>query len=251
MEIKNVRLRELQGKAEAAGRRFEEGKKRLYKNGKQLFSDEVHREELDKLARERNAVLFEVEEEARELRAGAVATLERVEHADPAALLSDEELSRANARRGFANDQADSLRVEDLLKRLSSVLHGGDRAAIFAYLLAGQRRRQAILERRRERSGSFASGPGPGVPPSGATAAGSSGGTPLDGVLEEMHKALGGEKLEAELEAARVIGQEAFEVEFAAADIRHQGQGAYLPTYAVPGPSGEAVREVARLARVR
>lgn len=72
-------------------------------------------------------------------------------------------------------------------------------------------------------------------------------------MLEELHKALGGEEREAELEAAGAIGREAFEVGYAAADLRFEGRGGYRPPLAVPGPEGsqEAARETERLARIR
>lgn len=181
-EIKNARLRELKARAEAAGRRFSEGAGRLYQaDGSPLFAEDVLRTQLEELARERNRELLAIEEEAREIAAGAGGIIERLEHADPADLLTDEELARANAWRGFANDQAASLPVEDLRKRLDSVLHGGDRAAIFAHLLAGQRRRQTILERRREAAA--ASGPG-------GTPAAYSDITALDEALAAMRRPL-------------------------------------------------------------
>lgn len=252
-QIKNERLRNLRAKVEAAGRRFDEGKRRLYQaNGDPLFAEDVMKAELEKLARERNAVLFEVEEEVREIAADSSGILERLQNADPIALLSEEELARANARRGFANDEADSLSASDLARRLESVLHAGDRASIAAYLLAGRRRRGAILERRKERA-EARSGNGVAAPPSYEAS------TPLDETLDALEKALGGEKREAELEAAKAIGREAFEVESTAHSLRYEGRSFAevhaLQSYAVPGPYPEAgrekAREMERLARVR
>jgi len=238
MTIRNNRLRELQAKAEAAGQKFEEGKKRLYQaDGSPLFAADVHREEMEKLARERNHEILEVEREAREIRTGAAGVLERLENSDPAELLTDEELTRANARRPFAGDAAESLPVEDLKRRLESVLQGGDRANVFAHLVAGRRRREALLRRQREQAGS------------GAYT--STGATLLDETLDAMQKALGGEDREAELEAAGLLGREADQVEYAAGTLRYEGGSNYRPNLAVPGPSAAASEEVGRLARVR
>jgi hypothetical protein len=108
-EFKNEKLRELKARAEMAGRRFGEGKKRLYQaDGSPLFTEVVMREEMDKLAVERDRVLFGVEG-AREIRHGASETLERLENRDPTELLTDEELERANARHALAHDAAEGL----------------------------------------------------------------------------------------------------------------------------------------------
>lgn len=243
-EIRNERLRTLKAKAEAAGRRFEEGKRRLYRNGQQLFSDEVHRDEMDKLARERNGVLFEIESEAREISAGVAGAVERLENSDPADLLSAEELEKANARRAFALDQVDGLSAGDLRKRLDSVLASGDRANIFAYLVAGRHRRERIMERQRERAASSSSSGDP------AAATPAIGGTPFDRTLEAMQKALGGEKREAEVEAAKAASVESFEVESVANGLRFDGRSQAqihsMKNYAVPGNPIEATREAAR-----
>lgn len=246
-EIRNERLRTLKAKAEAAGRKFEDGRKRLYQaDGSPLFAEDVMKLELEKLARERNGEIFAVEEEVREIAAGAGDTLERLENADPADLLSAEELERAERRRAFALDQAEGLSVEDLKKRLESVLAGGDRANIFAHLVAGRRRQQAIIERRQERERAEVGQSGTAVPPSYTS------GTPLDDTLEAMQKALAGQKRAAELEAAAALGRESFEVESVAHSLRHGGRsGVYSPDYAVPGVSREQAQEAERMARIR
>ena len=253
-QIKNDRLRVLKSKAEAAGRTFEEGRARLYQaNGDPLFAEAVMKAELEKLAKARNAVLFEVEEEARRIAAEAGAALERLQNGDPISLLSEEELARANARRGFANDEADSLSERDLARRLESVLHSGDRANVAAYLLAGRRRRAAILERRRERAEARAGNGLVGAQPNYTA------GTPLDETLERLEEALGGEGRKAELEAAASVRGECYEVESISNRLRFGGRSFAevhaMRSLAVPGPSPEAARakarEMERLASIR
>lgn len=248
-QIRNERLRTLKAKAERAGRKFEEGKQHLFqRGGSKLFAEDVHRRRLEELARERNAVLFEVEEECRQIRAGAAGVLERVQNADPAELLTDEELARANARRAFAIDAAETLPEEVLVERLRSVLAGGDRAVVFAYWMGGLRRREAILERRRERAEARAGSPAAAQPVAR--------GTRLDQVLEEMETALGGEEREAELAAARALGEESMDVEGVANSLRYEGRSPAqmyaLRNYAVPGPGNEdRGRSIERLASIR
>ena len=63
----------------------------------------------------------------------------RIEHTDLADAVP-QELDRANLERAFALDAAEALVAEAFGKRLESVLAGGDRASIFAYWKAAQRK---------------------------------------------------------------------------------------------------------------
>lgn len=250
-EIKNDRLRTLKAKAEAAGRRFEEGKNRLYRNGQQLFAEDVHREEMEKLAKERNAVLLAVEEEVREMSRNSGNILERLQNADPSELLSEDELARANARRPFARDAAEVMDLDSLRMRLESVLESGDKANIFAHLVAGRSRKDSIVSRRREKATTQA-----GTPAAGASVTSS---TQLDEVLGAMEKALGGEKRDSELEATRALGAEAGDVEATANKLRYEGRSQAQvwaqQNLAVPGPdvgaAREEAREMERLAKIK
>jgi len=136
--IRDARLRDLNARAESAQRRHEEGKKGLRRpDGSKLYSIEVYGEELKKLARERNGVLAEGERQAREAQLAVVSEIVRIENADPAGRDLPEELDRANLKRAFALDA-----VEAFGKKLEPVLASGVRASIFAYWMAGQRKRK-------------------------------------------------------------------------------------------------------------
>src|SRR5215210_351764 len=102
-EIRDAGLRDLNARAEGAQRRHEEGKKGLRRpDGSKLYSDEVHGEELKKLARERNGVLAEVKRQGREAQLAVASEIMRIENADPAEAISPEELDRANLKRAVA-----------------------------------------------------------------------------------------------------------------------------------------------------
>lgn len=91
-------LKRLQSRAEAAAERFEEGRSRLYrKDGKPKYSEAETSERLASLKAERDVVLVPVAGEANKLMWQASEKLKRVRNADPATLLTDGELSAANA----------------------------------------------------------------------------------------------------------------------------------------------------------
>lgn len=140
-EIKDTRLRSLNGQAERAQARFAEDKGLLFRSdGGQLYSDEEHREQLLTLEQERNAVLKDVEAQAKEMRLAVASEIEGIENADPADTLTPEELEQANQRRAFALDAAETLDPEAFGKRLEAVLAAGDKGNIFAHYMAAQRK---------------------------------------------------------------------------------------------------------------
>ena len=223
-EITIPALRELKAKAEAAQSAFEEGEKALYRgDGAKIYGDAEHEERLSALRAERNQVLSEVEQGARVEVQAAQAEITNLEHRDPTELLSADELERANAKRGFANDAAESLGLGALTSRLESVLAGSDRAAIFAYWQAGQRKREGILARRRERATSGAA--------EGTAAAPLSRATELDDVLARMREVLDEGKTAAAIEAAKARISAAVEVELRAGYGR-QGARSAAEAYA-------------------
>jgi hypothetical protein len=196
MTTKNpeVNLGDLKARAELAQQRYEAGEKGLYRDGKQLYSDDVHREEVSRLRSERNAVLGEVEEEARAEGLAADAAAERARNADPAEFLSPEELERANARRAFALDAARTMRPGAFAERCEAVLAGGGRGAIFAHAMAARRRREEILAGRRETLDSQ-----PGSRPAG----GVPDGTELDGAILKMREHIDGGRTARAVEEAQ------------------------------------------------
>lgn len=194
---------ELKRQAEAAQRAYEEGKAKLFRpDGSKLYSDEAHEEELGKLRAERNGVLREVKRQAKEAGAAARQETERAGNLDPTGFLTADELSRANSLRAFALDAGETLGIDALRGRLEAVLADGDRGSVFAYWMAGERRKQKIIEGRREELRRA------GRPTSAAAT-----GTALDEVLRQMDEALGGKEREARLKGARARIDEAHEVE--------------------------------------
>lgn len=135
-------------------------------------------------------------------------------------------LERANQKRGFAADAADALDVETLKARLEAVLAGGDKGAIFAHWMGGQRRRGRILERRRENAPSGAAAVG--APPVSIT-------TELDDVLGRMREAIDGGRTASEIEAAKQRSREALDVQETAYLARREQSSVYAPQYSVPG----------------
>lgn len=138
-------LGKLRKRAEAAANRFKEGKAELYRaDGTPWYSEDAHRERLEELAVERDEALDRIIETATGERVTAEGEAERMRHAGPASFLTDEELARANARRAFALDAAESLNPRDLVRRLEGVIAAGDRANAFAYWSAAQKVRRGM-----------------------------------------------------------------------------------------------------------
>lgn len=201
------KLGDLKVRAERAQERYEAGEKRLYgSDGSKVYSDDVHNEEVGKLRAERNRELGEVEEMVREERAAASARAENARSADPTEALTAEELARANAKRAFAVDDADALDAAAFGKRLESVLAGGDKGAIFAYWMAGQRKQGQMRERR-----STDDAPGRHVSAS----------TPLDGILQKMRERLDGGRTRESIEAAKLVESNAIDVEMLAGSLKY------------------------------
>ena len=215
MTLIGGRLGDFKAKAKRAVEAFEEGRSRLLRpDGSRLFSDGEHEERMRALKRERNAVLSEVEEEARSIIEGAGVEVANLENRDPADLLTPGELVLANRRRAFALDAAETLGTEALVARLESVLAGGEKGSIFAHWVAGQRRlAKASL----------------GSPQGAREGA-------LDGVLEKMLEALDGGRTAAQTEEVRRRVEAAREVHQFAYLARRDQRSVYEPSYAVPGP---------------
>ncbi len=160
---------------------------------------------------------------ARETENAAIAD---AENADPMGLITAEDLARANAQRGFANDQADMLDVGSLVARLGFVLAAGDNASVFAHWMAGRRRRERILASRPE-----------GVARGAATE--------LDDVLGGMREHLDGGRPGAAVEAARGRLREVEEVAAVAYLTKHETDRAYDPSYSVPARQRKRCRDEA------
>jgi hypothetical protein len=183
---------------------------RLFRaDGSQVYADAEHAERLAALRAERNRVLQEVEEAARIEIEAARAELTALENGAPTALLTADELERANVRRGHIVDDVATLTQEELINRLEAVLHGGDRVSMFCYLQAGRRRVREIAPGR--------------VPPE------------LAQVLEDLAERLVPASRKAELEAARKRIAGAGEVRDLVWLARREQSSAYAPAYSFSG----------------
>ena len=110
-EIKDAKLRDLNVRAERAQACFEEGEKELFRpDGSKLFSDSEHGERVRALEQERNGVLRDIEQQAKEVRMAVATEIERIENADPADALAPSELEQANLKRVFYQSAFASLR---------------------------------------------------------------------------------------------------------------------------------------------
>ena len=231
MTLIGGRLGDLRVQAEAAISNFEAARAALFRaDGSQIYADAEHEERLRGLRSERNRVLREVEQGACEELRAAEAQIINLEHRDPTELLASDELERANAKRTFALDAAESLDTTALVARFEAVVAGGDKASIFAHWQAGQRRRRSILEGMAENASSAGGTSDPRV-----RAAQTTGPTPLDDVLYRMHEVLDGGRTAQAIEAARERVGHAHDVrELAYLALRDQSS-VYAPRLAVPG----------------
>ena len=140
-------MEQLRTRAEAAATRFKEGKAELYRpDGTPWYSEDAHRERLEALAVERDEALDGIIKAAAAERVAAENETKLARYADPVTCLTDEELVRANARRAFALDAAETLPIGELVRRLESVRASGDRANAFAYWSAAEKRRRGLGE---------------------------------------------------------------------------------------------------------
>lgn len=198
-QIRDANLRDLNARAERAQAAYEEGEKALFRaDGSKYYSDEVHDEEIKKLAAERRGVLDGIERQAGEVRLSVESEIESIENADPADSLTPDELERANQKRAFAIDASETLSAEAFDKRCESVLAGGDRGSIFAYWMAGQRKSRERSDR-----------------------------VPIGGVLARMEAALGGESRAARVEEASRRGGEAMRAGLLASNLKVGARSTY------------------------
>jgi hypothetical protein len=131
-ESMNAALRE---RIDAAAKSFERAKKSLMRpDGLTKYSLPEHNE-LEAVAQnDFNAALNRIGDEIEGRIASAEEKLHRMEHADPSAALTAEELEAANARRAFISDEVFNHSAEGLTDRVAAIISGGDRVAQFLYL---------------------------------------------------------------------------------------------------------------------
>jgi len=105
----------------------------LRSDGARIYGDEEHEERMEAIRQEFAGRMDRVEADIGKKIADAEEQVLRVEHADPADVLSTSELERANAKRNFVSDECFTLPLPKLAQRLRAVLAQGDRASMFAY----------------------------------------------------------------------------------------------------------------------
>lgn len=204
----------LKDRAENAHKRYEEAEKKLHRaDGSRLYADAEHEERVGALRGELVAELREVEEVAGEEIAAAEGALANLDASDPTTLLAPDELTTAELRRVFVNEDVAGLSERDLEVRLRSVLASGDRPSMFCHMLAGRRRAGEITRGRQEELRRR------GLPTSAA--APSSG---VDDALEALERALTGPKRAGEVEAVERRATDAREARALAWSLKRGGR---------------------------
>ena len=112
----------------------------LRPDGSRRYGDAEHAERHAEIAETFRSALAAVEEGAEEVIASTASELAALEHGDPTDLLGTDELQRAGAKRVFVDEDVEGLPAGELAGRLEAVLSGGDRASVFCYLQAAERR---------------------------------------------------------------------------------------------------------------
>jgi hypothetical protein len=131
----------------------------LYRpDGTPRFADAEHKERERAVERQFRATMDRIEAGIEERFERASRELEALEHGDPAAGLSTDELQRAAAMSGFMGADAEKVSVQVLSQRARTAVASGDRAALYALQHHAARRvdddltgevREAVAELRR------------------------------------------------------------------------------------------------------
>lgn len=221
--ITSGHIGDLRARAQRAGERFEAARANLYRtDGEPIYSESEHEEHMRRLRVERDGVLGDVGPALDEVLSGLRAERDNLQAGDVATSLSTEELSRAASLRDLAADAVSSLSEGDLLARLRAVGASGDRASALSYARAATRRMQADASRRRSQArqageNTAAVGPDP----------------TLQGAIEDLEHAVGGEERRTSLEDVRTRLEAADEAKRFADTLRYGP--AYQPVYSIPG----------------
>lgn len=198
-EPTTARARELQERALNAERTRDKAREALYRaDGTNRYGDEEHAERHGEIFEAFRTTIATVEEDAALEAETATDELAALEHGDPTDLLGADELQRAGAKRVFVNEDVEGLPAKDLADRLRAVLSGGDRASVFCYLRATERRVRAME-----------------TAPHGVSEA-----------LEEMRSHLLGDARRRQVEHTRLRASEAHEVKGLVWALRRGGRDA-------------------------
>jgi hypothetical protein len=125
---------DLRRRIDQAAEAFERAKRALVRSDGCAKFSLVEYQELEQVAQnDFNATLSRIEDEIEGRIASAEEKLYRMEHADPSAALTAEELEAANATRSFVSDEAFSLSRDALAERVRAVIASGDRVGAYLY----------------------------------------------------------------------------------------------------------------------
>src|SRR4051794_27097445 len=114
--------------------RHEAAKAELFRpDGTKLYGDEEHAEREAALRRVFLGEMDSIEGDIAQRIASTEEELLALEHADPTDILTNEELSRANAKRAFVADDCFNLPLGQLEKRCRAALASGERTTMFLY----------------------------------------------------------------------------------------------------------------------
>ena len=118
---------------EATTRRQQQEAQLYRSDGSKYFSDQEHAERMAAIRAEHARAFDAIEADLADRADRAQAELEALEHADPAAGLSTEELQRAAATKAFVADEMADLSLADLARRCrAAASSSGDKASMYA-----------------------------------------------------------------------------------------------------------------------
>ncbi len=132
---------------ERAIKDFEAGKKKLRrKDGSMLYSEEEHRERLERLAGELREKVQATAEEAEQNAQGYEREAAGLSYQDPIASLIADERSRLESTRTFISEDCARFSLEDLVERLGAVAEGDDKVVKVLHARYGRFRLEAMQE---------------------------------------------------------------------------------------------------------
>jgi hypothetical protein len=130
-----------------AATQFEADKRALFRaDGAKKYGDQEHNERLQTLLQTLTEVATWVRGKC-DSAIEAAQTAKTLQHADPLAALTNDELQRAFYLKPFIQDTVDGMRLDQLGQRLTAIVAGGDKAEIACYRTATERKVEAVRQR--------------------------------------------------------------------------------------------------------
>lgn len=144
----STKVETLREQADAAARQRLAEEQKLYKDGRPIYSDAEHDLRLGFIEQDHAEAFDRLQQRADELVQEQQQVLEDLEAKTPLDELAGgdiEDLDRANLLRSFVREDAETMALADLARRVSAVARGGDKAQ--AFLLHRYGRQRAADER--------------------------------------------------------------------------------------------------------